>query len=78
MNLSEEEKRHTLGKLLSNLSIQNQEMAQWQFKSPYDVLARTLKNASISTLCAGLDSNQRRLMSADLQSALVDHLSTDA
>lgn len=28
--------------------------------------------------CAGLDSNQRRPKSGDLQSPLVDHLSTDA
>ena len=51
--LSPEEKRHTLGKLLSNLSIQGQNVAQWQFKSPYDVLARTPKNADILTMCAG-------------------------
>ncbi len=32
----------------------------------------------VKLLCAGLDSNQRRINPADLQSALVDHLSTDA
>lgn len=57
--LTPEEKRHTLGKLLSNASIENQKVAQWQFKSPYDVLARTPKNAELSTMCAGEDSNLR-------------------
>ncbi|MES2006953.1 MAG: recombinase family protein [Patescibacteria group bacterium] len=51
--LSPEEKRHTLGKLLSNASIKDKNMAQWQFKSPYDVLARTPKSADFLTVCAG-------------------------
>lgn len=29
-------------------------------------------------MCAGVDSNHRRINPADLQSALVDRLSTDA
>ncbi len=78
LNLSPEEKRHTLGKLLSNLSIQNQEMAQWQFKSPYDAIARASKNATFSSVCAGLDSNQRRPKPTDLQSVVIDHSTTDA
>ena len=36
------------------------------------------KRAVFHDLCAGRDSNLRRLMPADLQSALVDRLSTDA
>lgn len=36
------------------------------------------KAAAFSTLCAGLDSNQRRHTSADLQSAAIDHSATDA
>lgn len=54
IHLTEEEKRHTLGKLLSNLSIKNQEMAHWQFKSPYDVIARASENATFSTVCAAM------------------------
>ncbi len=34
--------------------------------------------SGVLILCAGRDSNLRRLMPADLQSALVDRLSTDA
>ena len=44
-------------------------------------LRRTNKNApfgAVFCLCAGKDSNLRRPKPADLQSALVDHLSTDA
>lgn len=51
--LSPEEKRHTLGKLLSNAKVSGQNMAQWQFKSPYEVLARAPKNADLLTMCAG-------------------------
>ena len=36
------------------------------------------KAIAFSCMCAGRDSNLRRLMPADLQSALVDRLSTDA
>ena len=57
LSLLPEGKRHTLGKLLSNLQIKNQNVAQWQFKSPYDILARTPKNASVSVMCARKDSN---------------------
>ena len=51
--LQPEEKRHTLGKLLSNASIRNKTVAQYQFKSPYDILARMPKNASLSVMCTG-------------------------
>ena len=34
--------------------------------------------SGVAVLCAGRDSNLRRHKSADLQSALVDRLSTDA
>lgn len=51
--LTPEEKRHTLGKLLSNAKVLGPNVAQWQFKSPYDVLARTPKNADFLTMCAG-------------------------
>lgn len=50
--LSPEEKRNTLGKLLSNAKVSGQNVAQWHFKSPYDVLARAPKVADISTMCA--------------------------
>ena len=52
------EKRKTLGKLLSNASIKNQSVANYKFKSPYDILARTPKNADISIMLRDLDSNQ--------------------
>ena len=36
------------------------------------------KAAAFSTLCAGLDSNQRRHKPSDLQSDVLDHSTTDA
>ena len=47
LSLSPEEKRKTLGIVLSNASLQNGNVAQYLFKNPYDILARTPKNADI-------------------------------
>lgn len=44
------EKREMLQKLLSNATIENGKVAQIQYKSPYQVLALTPKNADFSTL----------------------------
>ncbi|HEV7121698.1 MAG TPA: recombinase family protein, partial [Candidatus Paceibacterota bacterium] len=46
----DEEKREMLQKLLSNLTIENGNVAQIQFKSPYHLLASTPKNADFSTM----------------------------
>lgn len=59
LHLPEEEKRHTLGELLSNAEIKDQNIVNFQFKSPYDVLAKTPQNADFLTMCAGEDSNLR-------------------
>ena len=58
LEVEDVEKRRMLEKLLSNASIEKQDTAYFQFKSPYHVLARTPKNADILTLSACLDSNQ--------------------
>lgn len=62
LSLSPEKKREVLGTVLSNASLQSGNVAQYLFKSPYDILARTPKNADILTMCAGKDSNLRRAM----------------
>ena len=51
------EKREMLQKLLSNMTIENGNVAQIQFKSPYHLLAQTPKNADFETMLAVLNSN---------------------
>ncbi|MBI4090440.1 MAG: recombinase family protein [Candidatus Komeilibacteria bacterium] len=46
------EKRNMLEKLLSNASIRNKNIAQYTFKSPYQILANTPKTADFQTLSA--------------------------
>ncbi len=48
----DESKRKLLEKLLSNLTIENENVASFQFKDEYQVLANTPKNASIRQLRA--------------------------
>ena len=55
--VDDQEKRKMLEKLLSNASIKNKTVAQYQFKSPYQKLANMPKNANIKLLCAHQDSN---------------------
>ena len=50
--VDDQEKRKMLEKLLSNVSIKNKTVAQYQFKSPYQKLANMPKNANIELLCA--------------------------
>jgi hypothetical protein len=50
-------KREIITNLLWNLSIKNKKVAQMSFKSPYNVLARTPKSATISELRRVRDSN---------------------
>ena len=50
-------KRVLLEKLLSNATIKNKTVAQYQFKSPYQLLADAPKNTSISTLYPHVESN---------------------
>jgi len=50
-----QEKRIMLQKLLSNASIKNKTVAQYQFKSPYQRLAETSKNITFENLCAVWD-----------------------
>lgn len=52
-------KKHEIMKnLLWNLSIKNKTVASIHYKSPYEVLAKAPKNASIFGLLRDLDSNQ--------------------
>ncbi len=53
----DEAKRVLLEKLLSNATIKNKTVAQYKFKSPYQLLADTPKNTSISTLYPHVESN---------------------
>ncbi len=48
----DEEKRKMLEKLLSNLLIENQNVAQYIFKPEYQALANSPKNIDFQTLCA--------------------------
>jgi DNA invertase Pin-like site-specific DNA recombinase len=48
---NDDAKRLLLQKLLSNATIKNKSVAQYQFKSPYQVLANTPKNIDISQMC---------------------------
>lgn len=47
-----ERKREIAFELLSNASLRDRNMANPQLKSPYDMLARTPKNADFSLMCA--------------------------
>ncbi len=62
LKATDEEKRKILEKLLSNASVQNKNIVSYQYKSPYQILANTPKNASIPTLLPDLDSNQDTLL----------------
>ena len=57
LNSTPEKKRETAYEVLSNAQVKDKIMAQIKLKSPYDILARTSKNADFSTLCAIRDSN---------------------
>lgn len=60
----EEKKRAIVEKLLWNLSIENGEIAQIQYKSPYHILAKTPKNASNSMLLRALESFRTTVVAA--------------
>ena len=62
INAKDEEKRILLGKLLSNATIKNKSVAQYQFKSPYQTLANMPKNIDISTMCEMGESNSRPML----------------
>lgn len=51
------EKREMLQKLLSNATIENGTVAQFLFKSPYQLLAKTPKNIDLQGLLPDRDSN---------------------
>ncbi len=52
-----ERKREMAYEVLSNSLLKDKKMAQPQLKSPYDMLARTPKNADFSTMCGIGESN---------------------
>ncbi len=51
-------KRKIMENLLWNFSIKEKNIVSYQFKSPYDILAKAPKNASFSQMLRDLDSNQ--------------------
>lgn len=52
-----EEKQKTLSEVLWNLSMKDGEVLNYKLKSPYDILAKTPKNASFDYLLGYKDSN---------------------
>lgn len=54
-NETEEGKRTHLQKLLSNIVIKDKKIVSYQYKSPYDVLAKTPKNANFLEMLAVWD-----------------------
>lgn len=56
LDVVDEEKRIMLSEALSNSTLLNRDMAQIQYKSPYDVFARTPVNASFSQVLPVRDS----------------------
>lgn len=55
--LKNEEKRKAVENILWNLSIEDGKVAQYKFKSPYDVLAKAPKNGDLETMLPDRDSN---------------------
>ena len=53
VNANDDAKRLLLQKLLSNATIKNKSVAQYQFKSPYQTLANSPKNIDISECAPG-------------------------
>lgn len=49
--VQDDEKRKMLEKLLSNATIQSQNILDYQFKSPYQALADSPKNMDLETMC---------------------------
>ncbi len=57
IDASPEEKRIILSEALSNSTLLNRNIVSLQYKSPYDVLARTPENVSFSEMLPVRDSN---------------------
>ena len=56
-NASDDERRIILSEALSNSTLLNRKIVSLQYKSPYNVLARTPVNASFSTMLPDRESN---------------------
>lgn len=61
---SEEGKRNVLISLLSNIHIENQKVLSYQFKNPFDLLAKTPKNADLFAKLALLDAIRNALLTS--------------
>lgn len=59
---SEEGKRNVLKNLLSNICIEDQKILSYQFKSPYDILAKSQKNAGLFSMLALMDDIRKALI----------------
>ena len=58
LKANDRKKREIIENLLWNLSFRDKNVAEIRFKSTFEILAKTPKNASINTLLRDLDSNQ--------------------
>lgn len=57
-NANDAQKRFLAEKLLWNLSISNNEVANFKLKMPYQLIAEASKNGTFNDLLRDLDSNQ--------------------
>jgi hypothetical protein len=68
---SPEAKRTHLQNLLSNISIKNKNVVNYQFKSPFDILANCPKNADFHSMLAVWDDIRTALVTSDNHIAAV-------
>ena len=59
-------KRNILENLCWNLSLKEKNIHNVSLKSPFDIMAKTPKNASISTMLGDLESNQDNILQRDM------------
>ena len=64
--VSDTDRRHMLEKLLSNATIKNKNIVNFQFKSPYSALAKVSNSATFYTKLGDLDSNQDNLLQREV------------
>jgi site-specific DNA recombinase len=66
LEVDDAKKRRMLEKLLSNASIKNQNVISYQYKSPYQALAKAPKNGDLCSMLRDLDSNQDKRIQSPL------------
>jgi len=60
-SLIETEKRKLLFELLSNIRVKGRKVVSFQYRKPYDIVAKLPKNPSFSLLCTAWDEVRRFL-----------------